>query len=84
VGRFQYYTIYRCKSCGQRVRVLGKLTSQLVLPPGVTICCAHPQLRRERQILISDFKAGKAEGNEAGQKEVPQQKRLVEFAKGKR
>lgn len=84
MGRFQYYTIYRCKSCGQRVRVLGKLTSQLVLPPGVPICCAHPQLRREREILISDFKAGRVEGAEAGEPEARQQKRLVEFAKGKR
>jgi hypothetical protein len=84
VGRFQYYTIYRCKSCGQRVRVLGKLASQLVLPPGVTICCAHPQLRRERQILISDFKAGRTESGEAAEQEAPQQRRLIEFAKGKR
>lgn len=84
MGRFQYYTIYRCKSCGQRVRVLGKLTSQLVLPSGVSICCAHPQLRREREILISDFKAGRTEGEEAGKQEAPQQRRLAEFAKGKR
>jgi hypothetical protein len=84
VGRFQYYTIYRCKSCDQRVRVLGKLASQLVLPPGLPICCAHPQLRRERQILISDFKAGRMEGEEGAEQEAPQQTRLVDFAKGKR
>jgi hypothetical protein len=55
--RFKYYTIYRCRTCGQQIRVHGKLTSKLVLPSGVQLCCKHPRLQRERHVLISEYKS---------------------------
>ena len=80
LGRFQYYTIYRCASCGKLVRVHGKLTSQLVLPPGFPLCCSHPKLKRERYVRIEEYDKG--EGRKAEEEKHPRQKSLFDFGRG--
>ncbi|MFX1564321.1 MAG: hypothetical protein ACFFDP_13540 [Promethearchaeota archaeon] len=76
--RFKYYTIYRCRNCGERIRVHGKLTSKLVLPPGIRMCCDHPRLKREKQILISEYDA-KTEDERREEREAPSQRSLTDF-----
>jgi len=82
VARFKYYTIYRCKHCGERIRVHGKLASKLVLPSGVQMCCTRPRLVRERQVLISDYESDKhTKGKEEPRAEKVTQKSLSEYSK---
>ncbi len=76
LGKFKYYTIYRCSTCGKRIRVHGKLTSQLVLPKGVSMCCKLPRLKRERHVLISKYK--EEQEGELADKPSTQQKSLFE------
>ena len=82
VARFKYYTIYRCKHCGERIRVHGKLASKLVLPSGVQMCCTRPRLVRERQVLISEYESEKSvKGKEESRAEKVTQKSLSEYTK---
>ncbi|MFX0077764.1 MAG: hypothetical protein ACFE8O_00840 [Candidatus Hermodarchaeota archaeon] len=82
VARFKYYTIYRCKHCGERIRVHGKLASKLVLPSGVRMCCTRPRLVRERQVLISEYESDKpTKGKEEPRVEKVTQKSLSEYSK---
>ncbi|MFX0168726.1 MAG: hypothetical protein ACFE89_05120 [Candidatus Hodarchaeota archaeon] len=82
--RFKYYTIYRCKHCGERIRVHGKLTSKLVLPSGITICCNRPRLVRERAILIDEYeKEEKQLQDESKTPVLTKQKSLAEYSKSK-
>ncbi|MFW9935838.1 MAG: hypothetical protein ACFFDU_10120 [Candidatus Thorarchaeota archaeon] len=78
--RFKYYTIYRCKNCGEYIRVHGKLTSKLVLPSGVHMCCHRPRLVRERHVLISEYKKQDSSQAEHPSDEKGQQKRLADYS----
>lgn len=81
MARFKYYTIYRCRNCGDYVRVHGKLASKLVLPRGMPMCCTRPKLLREREVLISEYNSKEPLG-EMEPEDVPsKQKRLVEYSK---
>ncbi|MFX1405238.1 MAG: hypothetical protein ACFE9D_12335 [Promethearchaeota archaeon] len=79
--RFKYYTIYRCKNCGEYIRVHGKLASKLVLPSGIQMCCHRPRLVRERQVLISEYKAEDIASSEQQATEKSTQKHLEDFSK---
>ncbi|MFX1341171.1 MAG: hypothetical protein ACFFAL_00610 [Promethearchaeota archaeon] len=82
VARFKYYTIYRCRHCGEHIRVHGKLASKLVLPSGVQMCCTRPRLVRERQVLISDYESDKpTKEKEEPRAEKVTQKSLSEYSK---
>jgi hypothetical protein len=84
VTRFKYYTIYRCKHCGKRIPVHGKLTSKLVLPSGLAVCCSRPRLVRERAVLITDYdKEHTQETDESTASPPTKQKSLAEYSKKK-
>lgn len=57
----------------------GKLTSKLVLPPGIRMCCDHPRLKREKEILISEYD-NKTEEEKREEREAPPQKSLADFS----
>lgn len=83
--RFKYYTIYRCRNCGERIRVHGKLASKLVLPVGMEMCCSRPRLVREREVLISEYEKETAvPTQETEQPSTVKQKNLTEFSKKKK
>ncbi|MFW9831043.1 MAG: hypothetical protein ACFFD8_04650 [Candidatus Thorarchaeota archaeon] len=83
--RFKYYTIYRCRNCGEHIRVHGKLVSKLVLPEGTEMCCSRPRLTREREVLISEYEKEKLElPRKQDQPLGTKQKRLADFSKKKR
>ncbi|MHA2406010.1 MAG: hypothetical protein ACXACH_04585 [Candidatus Hermodarchaeia archaeon] len=77
--RFKYYTIYRCKNCGEHIRVHGKLASKLVLPSGMQMCCHRPRLVRERHILISEYKADQTTPSDKPRSEKGKQKSLEDY-----
>jgi hypothetical protein len=82
--RFKYYTIYRCKHCGEQIRVHGKLTSKLVLPSGVTVCCNRPRLVRERTVLINEYeKEQMLSHDEPTPSALAKQKSLSDYSKKK-
>lgn len=82
--RFKYYTIYRCKHCGNQIRVHGKLTSKLILPSGITVCCNRPRLVRERAVLINEYKKEQMQSQDEPMPSVSaKQKSLSDYSKKK-